>query len=139
MTRDEWKSRSREFERSASALLASSRYDVAYHIAGIAVECALKAKISTLFRANDVPDKKLVEDFYRDGHDLVRLVRLAQLEGLLAAEEQVHPAFRANWATVRAWSINSRYNAWSPVEATDMVRAVAQRGTGVLSWLKHHW
>lgn len=139
MTRDEWKARSREFERSATTLLANTRFDVAYHTVGVAVECALKAKIATLFRANDVPEKKFVDDFYREGHNLVRLINLAQLENLLAAEEQAHPAFRANWATVRAWTIDSRYKVWSQVEATDMVTAATQRRTGVLSWIKRYW
>jgi hypothetical protein len=106
---------------------------------GIAVECALKAKIASLFRANDVPEKKFVEDFYREGHNLIKLINLARFENLLAAEEQAHAAFRANWATVRTWTIDSRYKAWSQVEATDMVRAATQRGNGVLSWIRRHW
>jgi HEPN domain-containing protein len=138
MTRDEWRARSREFERSAGTLLANARYDLAYHSTGIAVECALKAKIATLFRANDVPERRFVEDFYRDGHNLVRLVSLAQLQAQLDTEERDRPAFRANWATVRAWTIDSRYKIWSQVEADEMFRAATQRGSGVLSWIRRH-
>lgn len=139
MTRDEWKGRAREFEKSASLLLANNRFDMAYHLAGVAVECAVKAKIASLFRANDVPDKAFVENFYRHGHELVTLIKMAQLEVQLANEMQTHPAFQANWTTVRGWTINSRYKIWTQAEATDMVKAVASRKTGVLSWLKRHW
>jgi HEPN domain-containing protein len=139
MTRDEWKARSKELERSAVTLLANGRHDLAYHSAGIAVECGLKAKIATLFMANDVPEKKFVEDFYREGHNLVRLVGLAQLQAQLDTEERARPEFRANWATVRAWTIDSRYKAWSQIEATEMVKAATQRGSGVLSWIRRHW
>jgi hypothetical protein len=126
-------------ERSATTLLDNARYDLAYHAIGIAVECALKAKIATLFRANDVPEKKLVEAFYNQGHDLAKLVGLAQLGALLTAEEQASATFRTNWATVKAWTNESRYKSWSHAEATALVKAATQRGTGVLSWIRRHW
>jgi hypothetical protein len=59
MPGDERRARSREFERSAKALLVNARYEVAYHTAGIAVQCALKAKVATMLRANDVPEGNL--------------------------------------------------------------------------------
>ncbi|MDQ6433315.1 hypothetical protein RB623_04540 [Mesorhizobium sp. LHD-90] len=139
MTREEWKARSRAFERSAATLLANAHYDMAYHLAGIAVECALKARIAALFRSNDLPDKNLVDDIYRNGHNLAALAKLAGLGIDLAAQEAVSIAFRENWATVRAWSINSRYVASTQQEATNMMNAVARRGTGVLPWIRHRW
>ena len=139
MTRDEWKARSRAFERSAITLLANAHYDMAYHLAGIAVECALKARIAALFRRNDVPEKNLVDDFYRNGHVLLALIRLAGLQAVLAAEEAASVGFRASWATVQDWNIHSRYLAWTQLEATNMINAAARRGTGVLPWIRHRW
>ncbi|MBX3569387.1 MAG: hypothetical protein KF914_15105 [Rhizobiaceae bacterium] len=139
MKRDAWKARSKDFEQSAAALLAAEHFGVAYHIAGLAVECALKAKIATLFQKNDVPEKNLVDEFYRKGHVLRVLVGLAGLEAALAAEEAASVPFRANWATVRAWNIDSRYLPWTRNEATSMINAAAMRGTGVLPWIRRHW
>jgi HEPN domain-containing protein len=139
MTRDEWKARSRDFERSASVLLVNGQHSVAYHIAGLAIECALKAKIATLFRKNDVPEKQLVDDFYRSGHVLTALIRLAGLQAALAVEEEASIGFRASWATVQEWNINSRYLAWTELEATNMINATARRGTGVPPWIRRHW
>ena len=139
MTRYEWRQRAQVFARSATALLANAHYDTAYHLAGIAVECALKSKIAGRFRANDTPDKKLVVSFYKNGHDLAELVKLAQLEPQLTREAQASIVFRAYWETVKDWKIDSRYKAWSQAEATQMVDAVVKRRTGVLSWIKRHW
>jgi hypothetical protein len=139
MIRDEWRARSRDFERSASTLLGNGHYGVAYHLAGLAVECALKAKMAALFRRNDLPDKNLVDDIYRNGHNLAALAKLAGLGTALAAQETASITFRANWATVRGWNINSRYVSSTQLEATNMMNAVAQRGTGVLPWIRHRW
>ncbi|MEQ1950246.1 hypothetical protein [Mesorhizobium sp. CN2-181] len=139
MNRNQWKVRSRDFERSASVLLANNQYSVAYHISGLAVECAIKAKIATLFRKNDVPEKQLVDDFYRNGHVLTALIRLSGLQAALAAEEAASVGFRENWATVQEWNVHSRYLTWTQLEATSMMNAVARRGTGVLPWIRRHW
>jgi HEPN domain-containing protein len=139
MTRDEWKSRSRAFEASAATLLAARQYDIAYYLAGVAVECALKAKIAGLFRGNAIPDRKLVSDIYQHGHDLTALLRYAQLEAALAHEEALSAVFSANWDVVRDWTVASRYLVWSEQEAVTMLAAVRQRRTGVLPWIRRHW
>lgn len=124
MTRGEWRKRSDAFARSASTLLANAHYDTAYHLAGIAIECALKAKIATRFKANDIPDDGLVGKIYNKGHKLEQLVTLAKLDVKLSQEERSSVDFRANWATLKTWDISSRYKAWSQAEATEMVDAV---------------
>ena len=139
MTRAEWQRKARDYAASAKVLLENGQFDSAYYLAGIAVECALKAKIVRRFRASTLPDKKLVNDIYRDGHELGRLIHHAQLAEQLAAEEQQSAKFKANWAIVQAWQVDARYKRWSEVQASDMVEAVTSRGTGVLSWIGRHW
>jgi hypothetical protein len=46
-----------------------------YYLAGYAIECALKAIIAKQFRADEIPDKSLVNRVYT--HDLPELLRLA--------------------------------------------------------------
>jgi HEPN domain-containing protein len=139
MTRAEWRQKARDFAASARVLLRGGQYDSAYYLAGMAVECALKAKIAMRFRANTLPDKKLVNDIYREGHEIERLVDHAQLRDQLTAEGQRSAEFAANWAAVRAWNIDARYRHQSQAEAQDTVKAVTTRGTGVLSWIGRHW
>lgn len=139
MTRDEWRARSGAFEASARTLLDAAQYDIAYYLAGIAVECALKAKIARRFRANDIPDRKLVADIYQNGHDLTGLVRYAQLENELMSEQASSPAFRDSWLAVTGWNVNARYQQWSQQEAVAIFSAVSQRGSGVLPWIRRHW
>ena len=139
MTRAEWQRKARDFAAGAKILLANGQFDSAYHLAGMAVECALKAKIARRFRASTLPDKKLVNDIYRDGHELARLIHHAQLAELLTSAEQQSAVFEGSWAIVQAWQVDARYKRWSEVQARDMVEAVTNRGTGVLSWIGRHW
>jgi hypothetical protein len=120
-------------------LLTGGEHDTAYYLSGVAVECALKAKIASAFNRHDLPDKNFVLQIYNNGHKLAELVKLAQLTAVLAAEERASGAFRAYWSTVKAWDVDSRYKSWTPAEATNMVTAVTNRGTGVLAWIRRHW
>lgn len=134
MNRSEWERQARSHASSARVLLRTRNFDAAYYLAGLAVECALKGRIASLFRANDIPDKRLVNDVHT--HDLTALVRIAGLRDRLAAEQQTNVQFDSNWKTVTTWSNESRYSAWTQVEATEMVNAVTQRGTGALACIR---
>jgi len=136
MKRNDWKQKSKAYALGAKAMLHARYFDLAYHLAGVAVECALKAKIASRFRANEIPDKKLVNQTY--AHDLKDLLKLAQLDAQHSAKEAANATFRTFWATVGAWQIDSRYQNWSQVEAEQMVEAVTHKGTGVLSWIARH-
>lgn len=139
MKRKEWQGKALTHSRSAKLLLSSGHYDTAYYLSGLAIECALKAKIAAQFKANDLPDKSLVLQIYNNGHRLAELIKLAQLAPALAAQERANVGFRAYWSTVKAWEIDARYKTWSLAEARDMVEASTKRGTGVLAWIKQHW
>jgi HEPN domain-containing protein len=56
----------------ARLLFANGHPSGAYYLAGYAIECALKARISSQFRANEIPDKALVNGVYE--HDLSKLL-----------------------------------------------------------------
>jgi hypothetical protein len=48
----------------AEALITSGRWAAAYYLLGYCVECGLKACVAKQFRADEVPDRKLVNSFY---------------------------------------------------------------------------
>ena len=119
----------------AEALLIAGRWAAAYYLAGYVVECALKACVSLRFREHEVPDKKMVDDFYT--HRLDILLGISGLKNVLDVRIRADPPFRRNWDTVRDWNEASRYNhSTTETEAREMLRAVTDPSFGVLTWLK---
>jgi len=122
----------------ARVLLRARKYDGAYYLAGYAVECALKACIARRTKRFDFPDKKTVVDSHT--HDLKQLLRIAELDRLLAQEVHADPEFGTNWATVANWSEHARYQlGHSKGDVEDLYAAIAARKSGILRWLKKYW
>jgi hypothetical protein len=79
-----------------------------------------------------------VNDSYT--HDLSKLVRLAGLGTDHQARIQGNNTFQVNWAMVKLWTEQSRYDpAIKLAKARDFYRAVAGRPNGVMTWLRSHW
>jgi hypothetical protein len=123
--------------KEARILQSSAEYSGAYYLAGYAIECALKACILSKMRKYHMPDKKIVVDSHT--HDLAQLVNLAGLSADRSQHAASDPVFGRNWAVVKDWNESSRYESWSRQDADDMIRAVNQRTSGVLTWTKKHW
>lgn len=122
----------------ANVLLNAQRWAAAYYLLGYAVECALKACAARQFPQDAVPDKKVVNDFYT--HRLDILLGISGLKAELEGRANGEAAFQINWNTVRDWNETSRYDpSTSEAKARDMLVAVADQTTGVLSWLKTQW
>jgi HEPN domain-containing protein len=121
----------------ANLLLKNNHYSGAYYLAGYAIECALKACISKETRRYDFPDKQRVLDSWV--HSLTNLLRTAGLQTSLDAEISADPEFGANWNVVKDWSEQSRYSQTDQKEAEALIRAISDKGHGVLRWLKQHW
>ncbi len=102
------------------------------------MECALKACVAKQFRADEVPDRKLVNSFYT--HRLDELLAISAVKSQLEAHAQIHPGFHVNWNTVRDWTEASRYELGvSEAQARDMFEAVTDPGSGILPWLRTQW
>jgi HEPN domain-containing protein len=114
----------------AKLLLANGLPSGAYYLAGYAVECALKAIIATGFRANEIPDKSLVNSVYT--HNLNELLNLAGLRTPLNEDMDL----KANWTTVSKWSEQARYKTWTGENAATMLEAVSAADKGLLPWLQ---
>jgi HEPN domain-containing protein len=117
----------------AEVLLKAKKYAGAYYLAGYAVECAFKACIAKNTRKHDYPDKDLANKCYT--HDLERLVELAGLDALLRADA----ALMINWAIVRDWNEQTRYDRISRAEAKELYDAITGPAHGILQWIKSHW
>lgn len=123
--------------REAKTLLDNGRYDGAYYLSGYAVECALKACIAKQTKQYDFPNKKIVNDSYT--HNLLTLVRVAGLQTALDQEMQKDAIFAVNWAIVKDWSEDSRYERHTQKAAEDLYAAISNNRHGVLMWLKRRW
>lgn len=121
----------------ARVLIRSGNLAGAYHLTGLAVECALKACIAKNTKRNDFPpNMNTVRDIY--SHDLGKLISVAKLETALDADRRRNTPLDNKWAVViKDWNINSRY-AVGGLNARDLYRAVAGRN-GVMQWLRQRW
>lgn len=137
MNRQDLQGLARSRIAEARHLLQGGLYAGAYYLAGYAVECGLKACIAKKTRRYDFPDKKTVDSSYV--HDLERLVGVAGLARELQLESQTSRAFEVNWATVKDWTEQSRYEQHSAQQAQDLILAITNQRNGVLRWLRSHW
>jgi HEPN domain-containing protein len=120
--------------KDAEILLEAQRWDAAYYLLGYSIECALKACIARQFRADDVPDKRLVNSFYT--HDLDKLLDLTDLRLEMERGESRISDFAISWNLITKWSETLRYDEnRSGVDAWEMYDAVKS----VLQWLKKQY
>jgi HEPN domain-containing protein len=124
--------------QEAQALFDQRHYSGAYYLAGYAVECALKSCICKKTRSGDFPpDRKALENIYT--HDLEKLVKGAELQSDHQARIAADKYFAVNWALVKDWSEQSRYERYTRKTAKDFLRAVTDPANGVMQWLAAHW
>ena len=122
----------------ADVLLEAGQWDAAYYLLGYSIECALKACISKQFRLQEVPDKKLVNDFYT--HKLDDLLNLSGVKSEMDANLRSKSPLGINWTTVRDWNESTRYEVGTSEDiARSMYDAVTDTASGILPWLKTHW
>lgn len=137
MNRDDFKTLSIIRLKEARILFNNHCYEGSYYLAGYAIECALKACIAKNVRKYDFPEKNYERKLYT--HDLAQLIKSA---GLWASFDQMNqiPEFSANWAVVKDWSGEKRYEKTIPqTTARDLLDAITTKQYGVLKWLKMCW
>ena len=110
----------------------------AYYLAGYAVECALKACIAKQTQRHEFPKKSLANRAYT--HDLGELLKLSGLEPEFKKEMKKNRALELNWAVVKDWKEQSRYEtSVSRADANDLYSACVARKHGILSWIRKKW
>ena len=122
----------------AQALLAAGFPAGAYYLAGYAVECAIKSCIAKNVQQFDFPDKDRVNQSY--SHNLVQLLRAANLEDDFDDAISKNQAFGIAWKEVKDWSESSRYDPTTPTtKAANLIAAITDPANGVLPWLVQRW
>lgn len=137
LTRSNLKDLAGQRLREARVLLHNRQYDGAYYLAGLAVECALKACIARRTRRYDFPDKQLANESYT--HNLARLLKMAGLVPILDHDSRTQPTLSTNWAVVKDWDVDSRYTANEQRKARDLYAAISARRHGVMTWIRQRW
>ena len=122
----------------ARVLLDAGQFAAAYYLLGYAVECGLKACVAKLTREHDFPDKQLVLDSYT--HDLEQLLQISGVKREFDARVRVSKAFAVGWTAAKDWTEAARYdNNISGDKARNLLKAVTDAESGVLTWLKTVW
>lgn len=120
----------------AQVLHANGRQTNSMHLAGLAIECALKALVCDHFEKGALPDPKLVQRAH--SHELAALVGLAGIKPDLDALVKEDPEFDARWSITKTWSVAVRYDTVSEIELVEFLDAtVGQKG--MLEWIKTFW
>jgi HEPN domain-containing protein len=136
MNRVEFQALAVERTADAAALLKAGRYACAYYVSGYAVECALKACIARRTNQDDFPPREAPRYYV---HDIPKLLDSAGLGAAFEQEAQQDAIFRANWATVKDWTEETRYQSRGQRQAEEILAAIDDPLHGVLQWLKRNW
>lgn len=118
----------------ARILLGAKQYSGAYYLAGYAIECGLKAVIAKKTKRHSFPDKKFVDQCYT--HNLEQLLKQADLKDALEAADK---RIQEQWAVVKDWSEQARYEKKSRALARAFYDAVTDAKRGILPWIRSHW
>jgi HEPN domain-containing protein len=137
MNRAELQRLANERIQDAKILFAARRWSAAYYLAGYAVECALKACIAKVMKAEEFPDKALADKCWT--HDIERLVVLAGLKKQREMASTADADMKQNWRTVEDWDESRRYARSTKTEAQELLDAITDSKHGVLPWIKSHW
>jgi hypothetical protein len=132
----------RDRVRDAKALLAYEQWAGAYHMAGYALECALKSCILKHLDSTGIifKDRKYLEKLSKCWtHDLVQLMELANLTSDFGVACAANVLLDANWGVAKDWTEISRYEQKTKVEARELFNAITNVPNGVLPWLQARW
>jgi AbiV family abortive infection protein len=137
MNRNDLQTLAEERLTDAQVLLANGRFGAAYYLAGYVVECALKACIAKLTKAEDFPIKNSSSVYT---HDLKKLASAAGIDAAIAQLGRNDKAFETNWAYMTLWSEESRYDRYGDLQmAALMLDAVSDPKHGVLQCIRQYW
>ena len=124
------------------ALLAAHRWAGAYHMAGYALECALKSCVLHHIEKTGVifSDKKYLDALPKCWtHDLSHLLNQTGLMSDFGEACKANPILYGNWGVAKDWTEVSRYQQKNQAEAEELFKAITNVPNGVLPWIQIHW
>jgi hypothetical protein len=131
---EQWRKSAAREQQTADVLRATGRdWSSVYWHAGFAIEHILKA---IRVKADDL-EAWPPNDRSAKWHDLTFVSGRAGLTGNIAHESRRDHTFAAYWLVVKDWQQDRRYPGNSPTEreARDLLTAVANPTSGVMTWL----
>jgi HEPN domain-containing protein len=140
VNRVQWQQLAERWLVDAKVSLDNHRWSAAYYLAGYAVECGLKACI--LARVAATPEvifeaRRFSENCWT--HNLLELVKLADLEAVRLADVAANRGLRNSWLVVKDWTEQSRYQTKSHFAAKKLYSAIVDQPQGVMQWMRGHW
>lgn len=136
LTRLDFQNVAMERLEDARQLLDAGRWAGSYYLAGYAIECALKARVSKLTQAETFPPRDTKLHY---SHDLNKLLAIGGLDTEFAVAQKENAALRDNWKIVKDWTEESRYLSKGEAQARELVLAVSDPQNGVFVWLQARW
>jgi HEPN domain-containing protein len=124
----------------AECLFRNGMFDGAYHLAGYAVEAALKACIAKTVNQFDFPPRNTQRDYYT--HDFEVLLKTAALDIMMANDRKSNATLDRYWKIVKFWKEDSRYEprgSKSQGIVQEFLFAITDASDGVLIWIKKRW
>ncbi len=136
MTRKDFQLLAELRAKEAAVLASNGKQQGAYYLAGMAIECALKACIAKKTRRHEFPpDRQYTERAY--SHELTQLLKLAGLKDQLEEDIKGRQGLAVNWGVVQNWKVGSRYET-SGLKGKDMYTTLTGPD-GVLTWIRQRW
>src|SRR4051812_32543988 len=100
--------------KAARVLMDKRHFSAAYYLAGLAVECRLKACIAKSFKASAWPDKAFVNRIHT--HDFAALLGAADLKTEMMSSCQRSRLLELHRTILEGWKVDARYAVWSEAE-----------------------
>jgi len=128
--------------RDAEILLANGQWTGAYHLAGYALECALKSCLLKYLDDTGIifKDRKYLEKLAKCWtHDLNELLTLANLKIDFEKACGANRNLDSYWITAKDWNETSRYEQKTQQEAASLLESITNVPDGVLTWIRSRW
>jgi len=132
--------------KEARTLFDNGLYDGAVYLAGYSLELAFKARICKILDADYLQDRQKYGSFMTHKYEI--LVSLAGLQRKLDNEKNGNIDFATNWSILAGspgnpgWSETWRYQPIgnsTRISASDMLDALNNINSGLITWLKRLW
>lgn len=127
--------------QEARVLYKNGFYDGAAYLCGYVVETSLKARICKNLMITEYPDDGKMKNIF-SSHEFDRLLLLAGLSKQLSLSNKRNRHVFQSWSLLTAWKPDRRYipiGTYTKKEIEALFKALTDRRTGFLTWIKKIW
>jgi len=127
--------------QEARVLHKNGFYDGAAYLCGYVVEAALKARICKHLNITEYPDDGKMKNIF-SSHEFDRLLLLSGLSEQLSLSNTKNRDLVQSWSLLTSWKPDRRYipiGTYSKKEVGALLKALTNRKSGFLTWIKKIW